>query len=186
MAVGELAGWIALVATCVAAIMTALNLGPRVTGWGFVVFTVGSIAWTTTGLTKGDTQLIAANVFLTIVNIVGIWRWLGREVKYHDSAETVARASVDAPVPTLVPAGRLLGQEMTGRDGSASAHVVDAMVCSTSGQIQTLLVRHGGGVGGIGERLVTLDSGQFELTADGVTSSLDDDALAKLPEATAA
>ena len=46
-ALGDIAGWIAPIATAIAAIMTASNLGTRVTGWGFVVFAVGSIAWIT-------------------------------------------------------------------------------------------------------------------------------------------
>ena len=74
----EAAGWIAPIATMIAAMMTAANLGVRLTGWGFVVFTFGSIAWTTVGLTSGQTNLVASNGFLTIVNLVGIWRWLGQ------------------------------------------------------------------------------------------------------------
>ena len=37
--------WIATVATVIAASMTAANLGSRVTGYGFCVFLVGSLAW---------------------------------------------------------------------------------------------------------------------------------------------
>ena len=46
----DIAGWVAPIATMIAAMMTAANLGPRVTGWGFVVFTVGSIAWSTVAI----------------------------------------------------------------------------------------------------------------------------------------
>ena len=45
-----LAGWVALAATCIAALMTASNLGARVTGWGFVIFTIGAAAWIVVGL----------------------------------------------------------------------------------------------------------------------------------------
>ena len=41
----EAAGWIAPAATMIAAMMTASNLGARVTGWGFAVFLLGSICW---------------------------------------------------------------------------------------------------------------------------------------------
>lgn len=41
----EAAGWIASAATMIAAMMTAANLRSRVTGWGFVIFLVGAIAW---------------------------------------------------------------------------------------------------------------------------------------------
>ena len=43
----SIAGWVAPVATTIAALMTASNLGSRITGYGFIVFTVGyaSIGW---------------------------------------------------------------------------------------------------------------------------------------------
>jgi len=56
----------------IAAMMTAANLGARVTGWGFVVFTVGSLCWTAIALSSGQTNLLASNAFLTVVNPVGI------------------------------------------------------------------------------------------------------------------
>lgn len=68
----DIAGWIAPIATMIAAMMTAANLGARVTGWGFVVFTVGSIAWSLVGISTGQTNLLATNAFLTIVNLVGV------------------------------------------------------------------------------------------------------------------
>jgi hypothetical protein len=77
MTLADAAGWIAPIATMIAAIMTAANLGARITGWGFVVFAIGSIAWTAVGLSSGQTNLVATNAFLTLVNLVGIWRWLG-------------------------------------------------------------------------------------------------------------
>ena len=38
--------WVATIATIVAATITASNLGSRITGYGFIVFTIGSIAST--------------------------------------------------------------------------------------------------------------------------------------------
>ena len=49
----ELAEWVAHAATMVAAMMTAANVGARVTGWGFVVFTISSIAWSFIGKATG-------------------------------------------------------------------------------------------------------------------------------------
>lgn len=43
----SLVGWLATIATMIAAMMTASNLGARVTGWGFVVFSISSVCWTT-------------------------------------------------------------------------------------------------------------------------------------------
>lgn len=68
----DLAGWIAPVATMIAAMMTAANLGARITGWGFVVFTLGAISWTAVGVSTGQGNLVATNVFLTLVNAVGV------------------------------------------------------------------------------------------------------------------
>ena len=68
----EIAEWLALGATMIAAMMTAAILGARVTGWGFVVFTVGSITWSFIGTATGQQPLLITNGFLTIVNLVGI------------------------------------------------------------------------------------------------------------------
>ena len=37
--------WLAAGATMIAALMTAANLGARITGWGFAMFALGSGAW---------------------------------------------------------------------------------------------------------------------------------------------
>ena len=60
----SLIAWIATIATMIGAMMTASNLGARVTGWGFVVFSVSSVGWTTLGYATGQTALIATNGFL--------------------------------------------------------------------------------------------------------------------------
>jgi hypothetical protein len=93
----DAAGWVALVATCTAALMTASNLGARVTGWGFVVFTVGSLAWTTVAVVSGQTQLLWSNIFLTLVNFLGIWRWLGRQARVQDTAAAAIERSAREP-----------------------------------------------------------------------------------------
>ena len=62
-----LATWLAPAATMVAAMMTAANPGARVTGWGFVVFTVGSICWSFIGIStktaRGDNHVTYLSVF---------------------------------------------------------------------------------------------------------------------------
>lgn len=73
----SVAGWIALASTCVAATLTASNLGPRITGWASFIFTIGAIGWIIVGVMTHQKQLIYSNVFLTAVDIFGIWRWLG-------------------------------------------------------------------------------------------------------------
>src|SRR3546814_1528489 len=44
-AMEQAAQWIAPVTTSIAAVMVALNGGARLTGYGFIVFAIGSIAW---------------------------------------------------------------------------------------------------------------------------------------------
>ncbi len=73
----DIASWVAPGATMIAAMMTAANLGPRVTGWGFVVFAFGSVCWSLVAAVTGQTGLLMTNIFLTGVNISGAWRWLG-------------------------------------------------------------------------------------------------------------
>jgi DNA-binding transcriptional LysR family regulator len=66
----EIAAWVAPAATMIAALMTAANLGARLTGWGFVVFTLGSICWSWVGYSSGQSNLLASNSFLTLINLV--------------------------------------------------------------------------------------------------------------------
>lgn len=117
----DIAEWLAPIATMVAAMMTTINLGARVTGWGFVVFTIGSVAWTTVGLSSGQVSLIAANGFLTFVNLVGIWRWLGRQSAYEDGARSAKAASRRASSPTLFTATGIAGMPVLDGDGTPSA-----------------------------------------------------------------
>ena len=61
----NIASWIATAATITAACMTASNLGARITGYGFAVFTIGSIAWFTVGILTGQPALVWTNVAMT-------------------------------------------------------------------------------------------------------------------------
>ena len=67
----SIASWVAPIATTIAALMTASNLGSRVTGYGFVVFTIGSIAWAALGIATGQPNLLWQNVILTGLNLFG-------------------------------------------------------------------------------------------------------------------
>src|SRR5581483_4879206 len=100
----ELAEWLAPAATILAALMTAANLGPRVTGWGFVVFTVGAIAWAGIALATSQADLLWQNIVLLVIDIFGVWRWLGRETRWEEGASRAAHASERRPdVATLFP-----------------------------------------------------------------------------------
>ncbi|WP_225883051.1 PRC-barrel domain-containing protein [Sphingomonas aliaeris] len=152
----DIAGWIAPIATTIAAIMTAANLGTRVTGWGFVVFTIGSIAWSTVAISTGQSNLLWANGFLTLVNLIGIWRWLGRQAKHEDGRDAATRYSAAAAgVPTLFGVGSLVGAALTGRDGEQLGVIVDGMMRCEDSRLSYLVIGEGG-VAGVGERLHAL------------------------------
>jgi hypothetical protein len=87
----QVANWIAPVATTVAALLVAANLGARITGIGFVAFAVGSIAWIVIGAATGQANLLWQNAVLLLVNIVGIWRWLGLRARYDRGAAAATR-----------------------------------------------------------------------------------------------
>src|SRR3954468_3755271 len=97
----QIAGRIAPAATMFAAMMTAANLGARVTGWGFVVFTIGALGWIITALATGQQNLLVANGFLLVVDVIGIWRWLGRQARYADGAQLAEKDSLEQGSPDL-------------------------------------------------------------------------------------
>ena len=144
-----LAGWIAPAATMIAAVMTAANLGTRVTGWGFAVFAIGAVAWIIVGAQTGQQNLLLSNAFLLLVDIVGVWRWLGRRARYDAGAEAASARSARASVPTLFALSGLEGMAVRDTDGETVATIVDAMATSDDGRIAYVVVREGG-VGGVG------------------------------------
>ena len=138
----DIAGWVAPIATMIAAMMTAANLGARVTGWGFVVFTVGSLCWCAVGLSSGQGNLLASNAFLTLVNLVGIWRWLGRQRAYEDGGKSAKAASRKSSAPTLFTATGIAGMPVVvGSETVGTA--VEALVECQSGQIVYVVVATG-------------------------------------------
>src|SRR4051812_1977344 len=112
------AGWIAPVATMIAAMMTAANLGSRVTGWGFVVFLMGAVAWSIVAIATNQSNLLWSNVFLGLVDVIGIWRWLGRRAALDDGAAKAIAASDRKRVPTLFPISMIDGGAI--RDGNGA------------------------------------------------------------------
>ncbi|WP_430449621.1 hypothetical protein [Rhodophyticola sp.] len=72
----DMVQWFATLTGIAAAVIVSLNLGRKLTGYGFIVFTASSIAWVCFALQAGETPLAIQNVVLTVINIVGIYRWL--------------------------------------------------------------------------------------------------------------
>jgi hypothetical protein len=171
----EIAGWVAPAATMCAAMMTAANLGARVTGWGFVVFTIGSIGWIIIGLSDDQQGLVIANAALTLINIVGVWRWLGREARY----EAVGKA-VEAAPAAVVPTSGIFGRDIVDAQGDIAGAAVEAIVDCSSASIRRIILRTGGVVG-VGERLVALEIGQVQLDGDVIRTRLSAAEIAALP-----
>ena len=186
MAMLDVAGWVAPAATMIAAIMTAANLGARVTGWGFVVFTVGAIAWVIVGAATGQHNLLFSNAFLLLVDIVGVWRWLGRRARYDTGAGAATQQSAAAAaVPTLFAMSSLEGRPVRGRDGETIATAVEAMMACDGGSIDYLVVREGG-VAGVGERLHAIGRREIRIEAAAIVTTLDRAGLARRPALDAA
>ena len=175
----EVANWVAPAATMVAAMMTAANISARVTGYGFVVFTVGSICWTIIGIATGQQNLVLSNGFLTLVNLVGIWRWLGQQAKFAEGSKVAAEKSHRAPVPSLFSAASLVGAAVEHPPGTRIATVVDAMVHCGTQELAYVVVSEGG-VAGLGAELKAVRSDVLQFTEQGITSQIDGDALKRL------
>lgn len=153
----------------IAAMMTAANLGARVTGWGFVIFTIGSVGWAVVGLSSGQTNLLATNAFLTLVNGVGIWRWLGRQRAYEDGGQSAEQASRRSAAPNLLTATGFAGMPVVDADGGALGKAVEALIECRSGEISYIVVATSL-FGGIKEQLravpraaIRFDCGRLEL-----------------------
>lgn len=172
-----MAAWIAPAATMIAAIMTAANLGSRVTGWGFAVFTLGAAAWMAVGFATGQQNLLVSNAFLFFVDAVGVWRWLGRRARYDAGARRAAETSEASAGPALFAIGAVAGQSVLDASGRTIGTVVDAMAACRTGAIRYLVVREGG-VAGIGERLHALDWSECRIDDAGIRTDLARGALA--------
>lgn len=180
----EIAGWIAPAATMIAAMMTAANMGARITGWGFVVFVVGSLAWSLVGLSSGQTNLLATNAFLTLVNLVGVWRWLGRQRAYEDGGKSAERASCRSAHPTLFTATGVAGMPVVARNGEPVGKAVEALIGCRDGRVGYVVVS-AGGVGGVAETLRAVGREELDFASDRLTLRRDKgwfEALAPLEE----
>lgn len=73
---GSVPEWIGTALSIVAALMVALDLGRRVTGWGFAVFAVASVFWLVVARQDDQPGLLLTNAVLLVINLIGVWRWL--------------------------------------------------------------------------------------------------------------
>ena len=175
----QIVSWIATVATVTAATMTASNLGSRITGYGFAVFTIGSINWLALGLMTDQPALVWTNAVLTCLNLFGVWRWLGRQTRIESGAEAAVEASRHMPGEALFPVSILTRGPLTCADGTQVGSCVDAMAGCSSGRIAYLVVSQGG-VAGVGETLRRVRWDEASVDGEDVRTRLDPDRFAAL------
>jgi membrane protein implicated in regulation of membrane protease activity len=176
----ETISWIATIATIIAASMTAANLGSRITGYGFAVFLIGSLAWLATGILTHQAALTWTNAVLTLLNLFGVWRWLGRQSQVEEGARTASEASEDTPGEALFPTS-LLSRAAVQCGGSDVGHCLDALAGCRSGRLDYLVVSEGG-VAGIGETLRRLPWRDTHVEADKVIARLSAAQFARLEQ----
>jgi hypothetical protein len=177
----SIAGWVAPIATMIAAMMTAANLGARVTGWGFVVFTVGSICWSIVGFGSGQANLLATNLSSrwSIWSVSGAgWAASGRMRMEADrrSAPAAGRARPPCSPPPESP-----GCQSAIRAGDAMGTAVEALVECETGQVSYIVVASGG-LGGIDERLRAVPRAHIEFSCDRLIASLSARDFEQLPQ----
>ena len=163
--------WIATAATVTAACMTASNLGARITGYGFAVFLVGSIAWLGVGLMTDQPALVWTNVVLTFLNLFGVWRWLGRQARVEEGSRAAAQKSRESSGEALFPVS-LLSRAPVRFGSSQLGTCVDAMAGCESGRIAYVMVSEGG-IAGAGETLRRVPWGALHAEGDAVVTDLD-------------
>ena len=147
----ETISWIATAATIAAAFMTASNLGSRVTGYGFGVFTIGALCWIAVGWLGNQPALLWTNAALFALDIFGVWRWLGRQAKVEEGARWAAEKSEHLPGEALFPVSLLARAEVVGGQ-TELGRCIDAMAGCRSGRLSYLVISQGG-VAGVGEKL---------------------------------
>lgn len=79
MTLVDILKWFASISGVIAALMIALDMGRRVTGWGFALFVASSLAWIAGALMTGDEPLWSQNLVLFVINLFGVYRYLIRK-----------------------------------------------------------------------------------------------------------
>ena len=176
----DLISWMATAATIIAACMTASNLGTRITGYGFAVFTIGSVSWLATGLLTNQPALVWTNAALTLLNIFGVWRWLGRQAQMEEGARTAAEVSGEVPGEPLFPVS-ILGRAPVLCGSNEIGDCVDAMAGCRSGKLAYIVVSQGG-IAGVGETLRRLPWADAHVAENAVIARLDAQRFSLLEE----
>ena len=172
--------WVATVATVIAAFMTAANLGSRVTGFGFAVFTLGALFWIADGLLTHQPALLWTNVVLFALDMFGVWRWLGRQARVEEGARAASEASERTPGEALFPVSLLTRAPVLCGDAEVG-HCIDAMAGCRSGGLDYVVVSEGG-LAGVGERLRRLPWSGAHVEGEVLISGISRDRFGRLEE----
>ncbi len=79
----EILKWFASISGMIAAFMVALDVGRRVTGWGFALFVASAAAWIAGALMAHDAPLWTQNIVLLAIDVFGVYRYLIRKKPPH-------------------------------------------------------------------------------------------------------
>ncbi len=174
--------WVPAVATLIAALMIAANLGARFTGWGFAAYCLASAIWILSQVSQPDPDMavVVMHSVLLLFNLFGTWRWLGPRKHYEDSRQRASERSRRAPVPTLFSTDALIGATVQGTGETTRGTVVDAMLKCEEKELAYLVISEGG-VGGAGETLRAVPPEHLRFDQDKVASDLSDDEWRRLP-----
>ena len=74
----EILKWSASISGVIACVMVSLDLGRRVTGFGFALFVASSICWISGAFLSDDEPLLSQNLVLFFINVFGVYRYLIR------------------------------------------------------------------------------------------------------------
>lgn len=160
--------------------MTAANLGPRVTGYGFIVFTLGALCWIAVGATTGQPALLWTNIVLSMLDLFGIWRWLGRQSKMDEGARAASEASEQTLGEALFPTSLLSRAPVIAR-GRELGHCIEAMTGCSSGRLDYVVVSRGG-IAGVGETLRRLPWDAASVEGELVITTLTEEQFDELEE----
>jgi hypothetical protein len=84
MSLIDILKWSASGSGMIAALMVSLDLGRRVTGWGFALFVASSVCWIAGALLTRDEPLGTQNIVLFAINCFGVYRYLIRKKAPRD------------------------------------------------------------------------------------------------------
>jgi hypothetical protein len=173
-------GWLAAILTVLAGMTVAANLGTRVTGWGFVLFTIGSLCWALNAGLNGVTSLLLTNLAMAAINAFGVWRWLGRRRRIELGSQAAMEHSAAAPVPTLVSVAAVLDAPLMTAANQAFGSVVDLMLRCERQDLAYAVVSFDG-VGGIGEEFRAVPAQDLRLSHAALRATLAEPAIRALP-----